>query len=201
MDRLLLACALATVAGLIGLGALGQARDLRPERFEDLPRLDGQRVCVDAVVAHLRPVDAGAHLVLVQGDRSLSAFARFAPHAVTGDEVRACGHLDGSSGTLRLLIDRPGDVRLLRPFDAQATPLVLLARQPWDYLDLHVAVYGHLSPQAGRLWLRDATTQAQIALAATDDLPPVDVVRILGVVEFEAERSSFRLRVEEATPA
>jgi hypothetical protein len=201
VDRLLLACALTTVLGLGALGALAYGLEPRPQPFDRLERFAGQRVCVDAVLAHLRPVDAGAHLTLVEANRSLAAFARFTPAAATGDRVRACGDLDTASGTLWLRLGRPDDLHVIATYDEEATSLALLAERPWERVGRHVALRGVYEHEDGRSWLADPTSQAHVRLSSVEGVDHGSTVWVRGLVEYDEDASAFRLRVEEVTPA
>lgn len=199
MDRLLVVSLALSALGLGTLGALGHLWKAPDVALDDLARWEGQRICVQARVAHLRPTEGATRFSLASGEHSLGAWARFQPTLVPGDQVRACGTLARTSAGFELRPQRPADVTVVETWDATLTPLPVLADRPWEFEGRSVAVIGRLVRDGGSLFLLDPPTNARIRASAGDDAATEAQGRAEGVVEYDPERTQFRLRIRSFT--
>lgn len=197
MDRLLVACAVLSAAGLVVLGVIAVAYEPKPLPIQRLAQYEGQRVCVDATLAHLRPtVGESRRILLVQGNASLPGRVRFSWEAVAGDHVRACGDLGRESGALLLDVERPSDARILQRWDEEVVNLALVADRPWAHVDRRLATVGIPIVDGRTTFLEDRTSSARLRLARADEVPSGSLQRIEGVLAFDADESRFALYVE-----
>jgi hypothetical protein len=198
VDKLLLACLLLALQGLALLGVLAHAVHPGPVPLSNLARFEGQRVCVEATLASLRPQGDSTRFVLQDEGASLHGTARFPWTAVPGDDVRACGSLRRTGATLSLYPDRASDLRILRAWDTDLVPLPELAQRPWDHAGRHLATVGVVAKDGARYYLADAVTNARLRLVSADPTPEGERVRAEGVLEYDAKENQFRLRLTAA---
>lgn len=198
MDRLLGLCIAASAAGLVLLGLLAHAARPPTLPLEAVPSREGQRVCVEAAVATLDAAGGEAsRFRLAEGNRTLAGRAWFVISASPGDRVRACGRVEPTpAGDGALVLERPADVRILRAWDADAVPLAVLSREPWDHADRSLAVWGRLERSGPRSYLVDPATDARMRAAAPDDAPRGLWLRWTGLVEYDRDESLFRIRLD-----
>lgn len=198
VDRLLLACAILTVGGLLALGLLVSTVEQESVSMDVLERRAGQRVCVEGTLAHLRTSTSGAtRFVVAEANRSLEGTAWFAWAAVPGDAVRACGTLRAASSGFELQPDRSRDLTILRSWDDEVVPLDRLAHEPWSWRDQRVATVGVLESEHGRAYMRDPQGPARLRSSSSPDAPAGTVLRFEGILVFDAEESQFRFLIED----
>lgn len=196
MDRLFASAAFLTAAGLLGMGLLVHATQDDVVPISDLARREGQRVCVEGTLDHLRTVGEGARFAVSQTSGAVLGRASFVPNATTGDRVRVCGTVERSGTLLMLALRNPAEVRVLKRWDAEATPLERVAEEPWAFEGRRLVVWGQVHREGARTYLVDVASAARLRGQASMALPSDVSLRLQGMLEYDEDETGFRFLVE-----
>lgn len=201
MDRWLL---LSMLLASIGLGALAVLAHLvQPPLvpLEEIPRREGQLVCVVARVHDVHAYAGGSiRLVVHDEDASLAVHVPPGFLPVPGDTVRACGVAQRDATGYVLFVRRAEEAAVLVPWDASATPLARLAREPWAWQGQHVVTYGTREIEGRRAFLVDLGGGDRLRLGSELDCPDAQPLRVEGTLEYDANESEYRFHLDACQP-
>ncbi|HVL47883.1 MAG TPA: hypothetical protein VM889_04945 [Candidatus Thermoplasmatota archaeon] len=191
-DRVLVALALAGIAGLQAIAGLAAPRDVA---LEDLAAAEGSRVRVTGHVASLRVHARGAVVALVDDARRVDVWLDAPPEPALsrGDRVAAVGLAGRGPDGAPALSARAADLARLEPAESPRSVADVTARAR-ALEGLPVAVRGEATRHLGG-WVVHDGAGASLA-AAFVRAPEPGPIEAWGTLRYDAKRAAYALEVD-----
>ncbi|MBI2077781.1 MAG: hypothetical protein HYT80_05330 [Euryarchaeota archaeon] len=202
MDRPLAWVILASLAGLAAMA--GASAVVHPPRvaLSDLAGHVGATVTTTARILELETHEGGwTRLVLGDGNHSVEATSAGPPDAVPGDVADVIGLVVRAGPRLRLQVDHADDVTVRVPWQDQHEPLRRILDRPWELREARVVTSGELRRTGPNAFVEDDGQRLRAVGEGLEGWEPGTLLRVEGLVEYDEDSGSFRLRVDHARHA